>query len=69
MKYYLSYHRGHDRQKIIVVLGGYREEASTELWIVPPGAPAPTPTPTVDPKHVRFLRGRTKLYDCNEGLG
>lgn len=44
---YLITQRGIDASRIVVVNGGFREEDSVELWIVPSGAAAPTPTPTV----------------------
>ena len=33
--------------RVVLVDGGYREEAGMELWIVPEGAEAPKPSPTV----------------------
>ena len=44
---YLTTQRGIDASRIVVVNGGFREEDSVELWIVPSGAAAPKPTPTV----------------------
>ena len=44
---YLVSHRGIDASRLTVVNGGFREEDSVELWIVPSGAAAPQPTPTV----------------------
>jgi len=44
---YLVTQRGIDASRIVVVNGGFREEDSVELWIVPSGAAAPKPTPTV----------------------
>ena len=44
---YLITRRGIDASRIVGVNGGFREEDSVELWIVPSGAAAPTPTPTV----------------------
>ena len=44
---YLLTQRGIDASRITVVNGGFREEDSVELWIVPSGAAAPKPTPTV----------------------
>jgi hypothetical protein len=44
---YLITQRGIDASRIVVVNGGFREEDSVELWIVPSGAAAPKPTPTV----------------------
>ena len=44
---YLITQRGIDASRIVVVNGGFREEDSVELWLVPSGAAAPTPTPTV----------------------
>jgi hypothetical protein len=40
---YLTQMRGIDASRIVVVDGGTREMASTELWIVPPGANPPRP--------------------------
>ena len=45
---------GFDWRHINWVNGGFREEATTELWIVPPGAQPPCPTPTVRPEDVAY---------------
>lgn len=55
---------GFDWRHINWVNGGFREEATTELWVVPPGAQPPCPTPTVRPEDVAYcpsvwLRGST----------
>src|SRR5215216_5411911 len=44
---YLITQRGIDASRLVVVNGGFREEDSVELWIVPSGAATPLPTPTV----------------------
>jgi hypothetical protein len=41
-----------DPRRITSIDGGFREVATTELWIVPPGAKPPQPTPTVRPEEV-----------------
>jgi hypothetical protein len=47
-KAYLVRKREIDPAVVTIVDAGYREEATTELWIVPTIAEAPAPTPTVD---------------------
>lgn len=49
---YLVTKRGIDVSRLTVVNGGFREEDSVELWIVPSGAAAPRPTPTVQASEV-----------------
>jgi hypothetical protein len=44
---YLTSERAIDASRFTVVNGGFREEDSVELWIVPSGAAAPKATPTV----------------------
>ena len=44
---YLVSHRGIDASRLTVVNGGFREDDSVELWLVPSGAAAPQATPTV----------------------
>jgi hypothetical protein len=46
---YLIAQRGIDASRIVVVNGGFREEDSVEVWIVPRGAKSPEPTPTLQP--------------------
>jgi len=43
-----------DWREVNFVNGGFREIATTELWIVPPGAQPPCPTPTVKPEDVVY---------------
>jgi len=50
---YLVNTRGIDASRIVTVDGGYREELTVQLWIVPSGATPPTAEPSVDPSEVR----------------
>jgi hypothetical protein len=50
---YIVTQRGISASRLTVVNGGYREEDSVELWIVPSGATAPQPTPTVQAGEVK----------------
>ena len=42
---YLTAQRGIDASRLIVINGGFREQDSVELWIVPSGAAPPRATP------------------------
>ncbi len=55
-KNYLVNSRGIDPGRIVTVDGGFREEATTELWLVPGGATPPTATPNVDASEVQTTR-------------
>ena len=46
-KEYLINKRGLDRDRIVTVAGGYREQPAIELWLVPSRAQLPKATPTV----------------------
>nr|MBA2503933.1 hypothetical protein [Pyrinomonadaceae bacterium] len=50
---YLVNTRGVDPSRITTVDGGFREDLTVELYIVPTGATAPTASPTVDASEVR----------------
>ncbi|HWS87444.1 MAG TPA: hypothetical protein VN282_10790 [Pyrinomonadaceae bacterium] len=55
-KNYLVNTRGITADRIVTVDGGYREELTVELWVVPSGATPPAASPTVDPSEVRPAR-------------
>ena len=55
-KNYLVSTRGIDASRIVTVDGGFREELTVELWVVPSGATPPAASPTVDPSEVRPAR-------------
>ena len=57
---YLVAHRGIDASRLTVVNGGFREEDSVELWLVPSGAAAPQPKPTVQAGEVNPKARRKK---------
>jgi hypothetical protein len=52
---YLINRRGLDADKIEAIDGGYREQSTVELYILPDTLPAPTPTPTVNPNEVQII--------------
>ncbi|HJR09639.1 MAG TPA: PKD domain-containing protein [Pyrinomonadaceae bacterium] len=55
-KNYLVNSRGIDAGRLVTVDGGFREEATTELWLVPSGATPPTASPNVDASEVQTTR-------------
>ncbi|HEX8423234.1 MAG TPA: PKD domain-containing protein, partial [Pyrinomonadaceae bacterium] len=55
-KNYLVNSRGIDPGRIVTVDGGFREEATTELWLVPGGATPPTASPNVEASEVQTTR-------------
>jgi hypothetical protein len=62
-KDYLVNTRGISGDRIVTVDGGYKEELTVELWVVPSGANPPTGKPTVDPSEVKATpapRGRRR---------
>jgi hypothetical protein len=69
-KNYLVSTRGIDASRIVTVDGGYRENLTVELWVVPSGATPPTATPTVQPSEVRTTaaprRARRRGHDDDE---
>ena len=50
---YIVTKRGIDASRLTVVNGGFREEDSVELWVVPSGAAAPQATPTVQAGEIK----------------
>ena len=53
---YIVMQRGIDASRLVIVNGGFREEDSVELWVVPSGAAAPQPTPTVQAGEIKRKR-------------
>lgn len=47
---------GFGTDRIVVLDGGFREQAAYELWVVPQGAEAPKPSPTVDRREIVYPR-------------
>jgi len=68
MKPYLTDARGLDAKRVIIINGGYREEWTAELWIMPKGTKPPKPTPTLEAKDIKFRRGKIgkQEYECME---
>lgn len=54
-KDYLVGVRELDAARLVTVDGGYREDPTVQLWVVPAGASPPAATPTVDPAEVEFV--------------
>lgn len=59
-KNYLVSTRGIDASRVVTVDGGFREELTVELWVVPSGATPPAAAPTVDPSEVKPTRAPTR---------
>jgi hypothetical protein len=69
IKNYMEKLRGMASNRVRVVNGGYREDKAVELWLVTPADNLPKATPTINPKDVKFRKGRVKKKDwrslCN----
>lgn len=55
-KGYLVQMRGIAASRLVTLIGGNKEEATTELWVVPISCAPPRPTPTVPPNQVVILQ-------------
>jgi hypothetical protein len=58
-KDYLVNTRGIDAGRLVTLDGGFMEEATTELWLVPAGATPPTASPTVQASEVQTTAAPT----------
>ena len=55
---YIIEQRGIDAARVVTINGGFREDDSVELWIVPSGATPPQATPTVQAGEVKPKKRR-----------
>jgi hypothetical protein len=55
-KNYISNTRGIEASRVVTVDGGFREDLTVRLVVVPSGATPPAPSPTVDPRDVTILK-------------
>ena len=51
-------------ERIVPVDGGYREEFTWEIWVVPPGDLPPAATPTVERKEVAVGTAKSRKMPC-----
>lgn len=65
VKNYLVRNRGLDINRLKLEDGGYREDLTVEIWLIPPGSPPPRPTPTLSPEKVRFRREKIKKSELS----
>lgn len=69
---YLTYTRGIETNRIAVIDGGYKEQFSTELWLIPEGANPPTPIPKLPQPSVNIssaYKFDEECLDCAEAVG
>ena len=66
-KDYMLKRRNVQADRIVVMIGGYRQHSTVEFWLVRRGESEPTPKPTVNPKDVKFIKGKIKNWRgrCN----
>lgn len=62
MKRYLIENRGVMSDRVQVLNGGYRENFTVELWLVPHGESAPSASPTINEKDVRLKKDKMIRY-------
>jgi hypothetical protein len=64
---YVVNRRGIDANRIILLHGGYRETLTAEMWITVSKEYIPKPGMTIDPKRVKFRKGKIKSWRslCN----
>jgi hypothetical protein len=67
LKDYVVSRRGISADRIVLVNGGYRDSIVVEIWQSVSKESLPNPAPTVDPKDVKFRKGKIKRWRslCN----
>jgi hypothetical protein len=69
---YLTHARGIEANRVAVVDGGYKNQFSTELWLIPEGAKPPTPVSKVPKPSVRIssaYKFDEECLDCAPAVG
>ena len=46
--------RRYDQNRFTIIEAGFKEEQTTEFWLVPPDVPAPKPSPSVDGRFIKL---------------
>ncbi|PYS53237.1 MAG: hypothetical protein DMF68_00100 [Acidobacteria bacterium] len=70
IKEYLVKSRGLDSNRVMTIDSGYMEHLTVELWLLPRAVSAPPITPTIQPKDVKFKKGKIKRSEYRQcGLG
>lgn len=64
IKRYLIKERSIEPSRVLVVDGGFRENLTVELWLVPAGTELPEARPTVPPEEVKYKRAKYR-FDCS----
>ena len=67
VKDHLVRRRGLSEGRIHFIDGGYREELTVDLYIIPAGAIPPTASPTVDPAEVQIRPGKIRKSELRCG--
>jgi hypothetical protein len=62
IKNYMVALRGIEASRIRVVNGGHRQTKTVELWLITATDELPKATPTIQPKDVKFKKGRLKNW-------
>lgn len=57
-------YRNFPSDRYLFISGGYRENYTVELWVVPTGAEPPKPTPTAN--EIKYRKGKLKGIICGE---
>lgn len=67
-KNYMVKNRGLAASRIVTRNGGYREDFTVEMYVIPRGIEPPSPIPLVAPKEIRFRKGKIKVreYSCDD---
>ena len=58
IKNYLVKEHGIEPKRLTAIDGGYREEFTTDLFLLPLTWPAPVPSPTIPAREVRAIKRR-----------
>ncbi|MDQ3748410.1 MAG: hypothetical protein M3367_05235 [Acidobacteriota bacterium] len=59
--------RNFPRDKVVIISGGFRENTTTELWLLTEKSCPPTPKPTINIRDVKFQKTKKPIfrpYDC-----
>lgn len=63
LKPYLVQRRGIPANRVTVINGGYAEQWTAQLWIIPQGASMPSADSAIQIKKIRFSKGKANPRD------